>query len=362
MIRPFDYLKLLPEIEDEVVEALRRVLRSGRLILGPETSAFEEEFAAWAGARHCVAVSNGTTALEMALRGLGVGPGDEVVVPANTCAPTISAVRLCGATPVIVDVGEDDLQMDPARVEAALTPRTRVVMPVHLWGLAAPVEALLAMTRARGIDLVEDCAQAHGTTLGGRLAGTLGRAGCYSFYPTKNLGAYGEGGAIVTDDDDLAKRLRMVRMYGYDGAQVSEIEGGNFRITEMQAAILRIKLRVFPDWLRRRRAGGDAYLAGLAGSPFRLPVVRPGTEPSWHQFVVRCPDRAAATAALDAADIGWGIHYAVPLHRMPAFGRFTAAGGCPVADAASGSILSLPLHEALTAEEIATVCGALRGR
>ncbi len=359
MIRPFDYLALLPEIEDEVLAALRRVLRSGHLILGPETAAFEEEFARWLGVRHCVAVTSGTAALHAALLALDVGPGDEVVTVANTCAPTISAIRLAGAVPVFVDVREGDLQMDPARLDAAFTTRTRCVVPVHLWGLAADVDGVRAVADARGVPVLEDCAQAHGTLLRGRAAGTLARAACFSFYPTKNIGAYGEGGAVVTDDDDLARRLRLVRMYGYDGSPSSVVDGGNFRIAEMQAAILRVKLGVADDWLARRRAVADGYLAALP-LPGIAPV-RPARDsrPSWHQFVVRCADRAAAVRVLEAAGIGHGIHYPVPCHRMPAFARFAPAAGLPVTEAAAGEILSLPCHEALGPAEVAAVVSAL---
>jgi dTDP-4-amino-4,6-dideoxygalactose transaminase len=361
-IRPFDYLRSLPEIEADVEAALRRVLRSGHLILGPETEAFEREFAAAVGAKHCVGVASGTAALHAALLAIEVGPGDRVVTVANTCAPTISAIRLAGATPVFADVRDADLQADPAAV-ASLLDGARAVLPVHLWGRAAPVAPILEAAARRGIPVVEDCAQAQGTRIGGRHAGTLGRMGCFSFYPTKNLGAFGDAGAVVTDDDDLAKRLRLVRMYGYAGSQVSTVEGGNFRIGEMQAAVLRVKLRALPGWMERRRAAAAAYLEALrgAGPSLRVPDAGSVADHAWHQFVVRCADRSAATARLDAARIGWGIHYPVPCHLMPAFRRFGGGeGALPVTERAAAEILSLPIHESVSPADAAEVAGALR--
>jgi aminotransferase EvaB len=360
MIKTFDYLKSLQAIEPEVLEAITRVLRSGRLILGPETEAFEPEFAAYVGAAHAVGVSSGTAAIHLALMAMEIGPGDEVITVSNTCAPTIAAIRLTGAHVVFVDVREDDLMMDVAQVESAITARTRCIVPVHLWGQAVDLDALLAVAKARGVPVVEDCAQAHGTTYRGRHVGTFGVMGCFSFYPTKNIGAYGDAGAVVTDDPAWAQRLRSIRMYGYDENACSVHEGNNARIAEIQAAVLRIKTRVFGDWLAQRRAVAAAYHESIDHPDVRLPQVANAVDPSYHQFVVRCRDRAGVMAALRAADVGFGVHYPVPVHLMPAY-RFLGGESLdlPVTVAASSSILSLPIHEALTADEVQRVVTTL---
>jgi len=357
-IKAFDYLRLLPEIEQEVHEAFRRVLRSGWLLLGPETEALERELAEWIGARHCVAVHSGTTALHLALRALGVGTGDRVVTVANTCSPTAAAIRLAGAEPAFVDVDEDSLMMDVDRAAEAIGGRTKCLLPVHLWGDAVEIERLVELADERGVPVVEDCAQAQGTRVrlrgagsATRQVGTFGALGCFSFYPTKNLGAFGDGGAVVTDDGELAERVRALRMYGYRGGQVSEIDGANGRISEVQAALLRVKLRVLDDWLARRRRVAERYRRGLEPTELRVPRRAPRVEHSYHQFVVRSPDRDGLAAALDAAGIGYGIHYPVPLHAMPAYRRFATAP-LPVTERAAGEVLSLPIHEALTDAEV----------
>ena len=351
MIHPFDYRRLLPEIQDEVEEAFRRVLHSGRLLLGPETEALERELAAWLGVRHCVAVQSGTTALHLALRALGVGPGDRVVTVANTCSPTAAAIRLAGAEPVFVEVLEESLMMDVEAAVEAIDEHTRAVVPVHLWGDAVEIERLVEAAGARGVPVIEDCAQAQGTRFAGRQVGTFGTLGCFSFYPTKNLGSFGDAGAVVTDDPELAERLAALRMYGYRGRQVSAIEGMNGRISEVQAAILRVKLARLDDWLARRRRVAERYRAGLAERILRLPRRAAHVEHSYHQFVVRTGARDALAEALDAAGIGYGIHYPVPLHAMPAYRRF-ASSPLPVTERAADEVLSLPIHEALTAEEV----------
>lgn len=361
MIKTFDYLKLLPEIEEEVTAALERVLRSGRLILGPETAAFEEELADFVGARHCVAVTSGTAALHLSLMALGIGPGDEVVTVSNTCAPTVSAIRLTGATPVFVDVREQDLLLDTDQLAAKIGERTRAIVPVHLWGHSVRMERLLEIAERHGVPVVEDCAQATGTRYQARHVGTFGDFGCFSFYPTKNLGAYGDAGAIVTGDAELAARLKALRMYGYEGSATSNVEGTNARIAEFQAAILRVKLRVLPDWLGRRRRVAALYDEHVRHPAIALPPRgREGETPSYHQYVIRCQDRAAVTAALDDAGVGWGIHYPLPVHLMPAYAFL---GGesleLPVTVGASREILSLPIHEALAEDEVLEVAGVL---
>ena len=361
-VLPFDYRRTLTEIEPEVMEAVRRVLHSGRLLLGAETEAFEHELATAVGAGFAVGTGSGTAALQVALTAVGVGPGDEVVTVANTCPPTASAIRLCGATPVFVDVRADNLQMDVGRVAAAMTERTRCVVPVHLWGHAVDVPALLDVVG--DVPVVEDCAQAHGTLLDGRHVGTFGAAGCFSFYPTKNLGAYGDAGAVVTGDEGLARRMRRIRVYGFEGRMWSQELGGNHRIDEIHAAILRVKLPLLDRWVARRREIAAAYRAGVSAGGLRHPPLQECVVPSFHQYVVRCEDRAATTARLDAAGVRWSVHYRDPLNGMPAFapprGR-TAPGGVPETERAASRILSLPVHEALRDDEVARVVAALKG-
>lgn len=352
MLRSFDYLRTLPEIEAELLEAAARVLRSGRLILGPETEAFEREFAALAGAKHCVGVASGTAALHVALMALGLGPGDEVVTVANTCVPTIAAIRLTGARPVFVDVREDDLMLDASLVEGVVTARTRCLLPVHLWGRAADLPRLKRLAADRGLHVVEDCAQAIGTTHGGRQVGTLGDMGCFSFYPTKNLGAMGDAGAVVTNSDQLADRLRRLRTYGHNDAGEAVMEGVNARISEIQAAMLRVKLRRFPDWMRRRREVAAVYDAAIRNPRVALPPAQDGVEASWHQYVVRAGDRDGLMEALRGAGIESAVHYRMPVHRMAAYqGLWDRPPVLPVTERAAGEILSLPVHESVRSDE-----------
>jgi dTDP-3-amino-2,3,6-trideoxy-4-keto-D-glucose/dTDP-3-amino-3,4,6-trideoxy-alpha-D-glucose/dTDP-2,6-dideoxy-D-kanosamine transaminase len=358
MIKPFDYQKILEPIEPEVMEAIRGVLHSGYLILGPETQAFEKEFAAWLGAPHCVGVASGTSALHIALWALDVRPGDEVITVANTCPPTISALRLTGAVPRFVDVAPDTLLATPESIEAAITPKTRCIIVVHLWGSMVDMEAVMALARKAGVAVVEDCAQAVGADWKGRKAGTWGDVGCFSFYPTKNLGAYGDAGAVATENAELAARMRRVRMYGYEAAGVSLEEGMNVRIHEVQAAILRVKLRYLNGWLERRKAFAAQY-DRLLDNPLAVPVARnAGGEHAFHQYVVRSSQRDALGDWLRQHEIGFGIHYGTPVHQMPAYLQFAGAG-LPHTERGCREVLSLPLHEALTQEEVETVAGVV---
>lgn len=358
MIKSFDYLESLPEVEADLLAAAARVLRSGRLILGPETEAFEREFAAFVGAKHCIGVASGTAALHLALLAMGIGRDDEVITVSNTCAPTIAAIRLTGARPVFVDVRADDLMLDADLAEQAITGRTRCLLPVHLWGRAADLPRLKALATKHNVALIEDCAQAIGTKCEGRHAGTFGDIGCFSFYPTKNLGAMGDAGAAVTDDASLADRLRMLRTYGYEGTGESELEGTNGRISEIQAAMLRVKLRRLPEWLARRRAVAAIYDECIRPRDMRLPPRQNGVEPSWHQYVVRSETRQGLMAALLNAGVESSIHYRTPVHLMPAY-RHLDAGPLPVTVRAAGEILSLPVHESVSRDDALRVTAAI---
>jgi dTDP-4-amino-4,6-dideoxygalactose transaminase len=362
MLPVFDYRPEAERMRGELEAAFRRVLDSGRLILGPEVEAFEREFAAWLDVPHAVGVSSGTDALVLALRALDVGAGDEVITVSNAGAPTVAAVRAVGARPRFVDVDPRGFLLDPAGLQAAWTPRVRCVIPVHLYGQAAPLDPILEFARDRRLALVEDCAQAHGALYRGRPVGSFGEVGCFSFYPTKNLGALGDGGLCVTSSPALEARLRMLRMYGFRGDRHAHLEGLNSRLDELQAALLRVKLRHLDAALHERRALVAAYRAALAGSPY-APSDGPSEQvPAPHLFVVRAPDRARAQRALDAAAIGWGVHYPEPVHAMQAY-RFLGygEGALPVTERACREVLSLPLYPGLAAADVERVARVLRG-
>jgi dTDP-4-amino-4,6-dideoxygalactose transaminase len=348
------------ELRDELDAAWRRVMDSGWYILGNEVAAFEEEFAAYCGVRHCIGVGNGLDALHLILRGYGIGPGDEVIVPSNTYIATWLAVTYAGATPVPVEPDEATCNLDPARIEAALTPRTRAILPVHLFGQPADMDAIRAVAGRHGLKVVEDAAQAHGARYGGRRCGSLGDAAGFSFYPGKNLGAIGDGGAITTDDDDLAARLRMLRNYGSSKKYVNEIAGFNSRLDELQAALLRVKLSRLDQWNDRRRAVAFTYLEALAGSGLVLPTVPGWAEPVWHLFVVRSPERDAVTAKLDRNGIGWLIHYPIPPHLQGAY-RYLGhgEGSFPLSERLARESLSLPIGPHLTPEQSTEVVAVL---
>jgi dTDP-4-amino-4,6-dideoxygalactose transaminase len=338
-------------VAEEVADGWRQVLAKTSFIGGPQVAAFESEYAAFIGARHCAGVANGTDAIEIALRALGVGPGDECILPANTFIATAEAVCRSGATPVLADCADDGTYLiDTGAVEAALTPRTRAIIPVHLYGQAAPVERLLPVTESTGAWIVEDAAQAQGALRRGRSAGVLGHVAATSFYPGKNLGAYGDAGAVLTDSGELAARIRMIADHGSRDKYDHEVIGFNSRLDTLQAVVLSAKLRRLAEWNAARQAAAQRYDALLAGVP---EVVRPrvldGNEHVWHLYVVRVPDRDRVIKELHAAGIGAGIHYPVPVHLSSAFADLGYAGGAfPVAERVAREILSLPLFPGIT--------------
>ena len=361
MIPVFDYLRGHARIHHEVEAAIHRVLVSGKLILGPEGEALEAEFARYVGAQCAVGVGSGTDALVVALRVLGIGPGDEVITVGHTAAATVGAICEAGASPRLVDIEDQSLLIDPAQIAAAIGPRTRAIVPVHLYGHPAAMEAILELASRHRLAVVEDCAQAHGVRIAGRHVGTLGTIGCFSFYPTKNLGAYGDGGMCVTGDPELAERMRRLRFHGFDAARVAQVEGINSRLDEVQAAILRVKLRHLDDWLAARRGHAQQYVQGLQDAPLRLPHAAPGTEPAWHLFVVRVDQRERIIASLQKAGVGCAIHYPQPVHRMPAYERLGCGpGSLPVTERAAKEVLSLPMFPELEPGEVEAVCRALR--
>lgn len=346
--------------------AYRRVMDSGRWILGPELEAFEAEFAAHGGRRHAIGVGNGLDALALALQVAGIGPGDEVIVPAHTFIATWLAVRQCGATPVPVEPATGSYNIDAAGVAAALTPRTRAVMPVHLYGAPADPAAIRALCAERGLLLLEDAAQAHGARHRGEAIGGFGRMAAYSFYPGKNLGAFGDAGALVTDDDALATALRARRNYGSAVRYQHDSEGVNSRLDELQAAFLRVRLARLDAHTGQRRAQAARYAEHLAAAPgLSLPAVPVGDEPVWHLFVVRHTRRDDLQAALKSQGIETLIHYPKPVYRFPPFAAHAPAGRS-VADTVCDEALSLPIGPHLTLADIDRVAEAVaafcRGR
>lgn len=359
-VRFLDLQAIYREDQAAYDAAYRRVMDSGRWLLGPELEAFEAEFAAFLGRRHVVGVGNGLDALALALQAVGIGPGDEVLVPVHTFIATWQAVRLAGATPRPVEPAPGSLNIDAAGVRAALTPATRAVMPVHLTGQPADPAAIAALCEAHGLVLIEDAAQAHGARHQGRPVGGFGRAAGYSFYPGKNLGAFGDAGAAVTDDDALARALRQRRNYGSLQRYAHETEGVNSRLDELQAAFLRVRLARLPEHNARRAAQAARYAEALSGVPgLALPATVPGDEPVWHLYVVRHARRDALQAALAAAGIDSLVHYPRPVYRFAPFAS-AAPAGRSASDMLCDEVLSLPIGPHLGLSDIDRVCDAVR--
>lgn len=359
---PVRFLDLTPddEMRRELLDATTRVVSSGWYLLGPELEAFEREFAAYAGARHCVAVGSGLDALRLALQARGIGAGDEVIVPGQTFIATWLAVSAAGATPVPVDVDAERHLIDPDRVREAIGPRTAAIVAVDLYGHPADHVALREIADAHGLWLLDDAAQAHGARLHGRPVGSFADAAAWSFYPGKNLGALGDGGAVTTDDDALAERIRRLRNYGSSRKYVHEEQGVNSRLDELQAAVLRVKLRRLASSNERRREIAARYGSLLAELPVDGPVVSRSAAPSWHLYVVRCARRDALRAELADHGVETLVHYPVPPHRQPAY-RDTAAAGArlPNAERAAAEVLSLPIGPHLTDDEVDAVAEAV---
>lgn len=348
------------ELKPEIDAAIARVLDSGWYILGPEVEAFEAEFAGYCAADHAIGVANGLDALHLALLAMGVGPGDEVIVPSNTYIATWLAVSQCGATPVPVEPDERTFNIDVTRIEAAITPRTKVILPVHLYGQPADLDPILALARKHGLRVLEDGAQAHGARYKGRRIGAHGDAVAWSFYPGKNLGALGDGGAVTTSDPEIADRIRVLRNYGSRVKYVNEVKGFNSRLDPLQAAVLRVKLKHLDEWNARRQVIARRYLDGLTGSGLVLPHVPEWADPVWHLFVVRHPQRDVLAKRLNEAGVGTLIHYPIPPHRQAAYAEAGfAPDAFPLAAKIAEEVLSLPMgpqisttHAAAASEEI----------
>ncbi len=359
-------------IRSEVDAALARVIESAAFIKGEDCALFESEFAAWCGAKAACGVANGTDALTLCLRAYGIGPGDEVVTVANTFIATGEAILLNGARPVFVDVDPITYTMDPAQVEAALTSRTKLILPVHLYGHPADMKPILEIAARHGLRVLEDAAQAHGAEIAGRRAGALGHAACFSFYPAKNLGAYGDAGMVVSNDAEFVALVRQIANHGGGTSKYDNVVlGTNSRLDTLQAAVLRVKLRHLEAWNRERRQRAEAYTRALSDAPaVALPRERPGARSAWHLYTIRVADRDGLQAHLKAQGIGTAVHYPRPIHLQPSM---TAAGGragmLPVSEALAREVLCLPLYPELPLEvvdrvaaEVKSYCGAAVAR
>ena len=358
---PFVDLKSqLERIHNEVLSAMADVLKSASFIGGEQTTLFEREFAIYCGTKHAIGVANGTDALELALCALDIGQGDEVITTAATFIATAAAIARSGATPVFVDVSPETYTIDPAQIEHAITSRTKAIIPVHLYGQPADMGPVMDLAAKAGIYVIEDAAQAHGAEYGGCRVGSIGHLACFSFYPGKNLGACGDGGAVITNSDHLAERIVRLRDHGrvtkYEHAEV----GRNSRLDTLQAAVLRIKLRYLDDWNRQRQQAAEWYFHALAGAPYRLPRIGPGRTHVFHLFVIMANDRDSLAQRLQDAGISTGVHYPLPLHLQPAFANIGyQQGSLPVSEAIALQALSLPMFPELTKEQVSSIAATI---
>lgn len=349
------------ELKSEIDEAVARVLESGHYIMGPELEAFETDFSVFTETNHCIGVANGLDALTIALRAMGVSQGDEVIVPSNTYIATWLAVSQCGATPVPVEPLANTYNLDPSRVELAISARTKVILPVHLYGQPADLNPILDIASRHGLRVLEDAAQAHGARYHGQRIGGHGDAVAWSFYPGKNLGAIGDGAAVTTNNAELAERIKILRNYGSRVKYINEIKGFNSRLDPLQAAVLRVKLRYLDAWNDRRAKMASHYKAMLASTGLVLPTTISGAESAWHLFVVRSPNRDALQQSLQQQGIGTLIHYPVPPHLQKAYSGFSLPeGGLPLAEKLASETLSLPIGPHISIDSIALVSAAIK--
>lgn len=344
--------------KEEIDAAVARVLDSGWYIMGRECEAFEREFAAWQGTSHCIGVGSGTDALHLALAALNIGVGDEVITVSHTAVATVSAIELVGAEPVLVDIEPYTYTMDPQALDAAITPRSKAVIPVHLYGHPADMPAIMDIAERHRLFVVEDCAQAHGATLGGQKVGTFGHMACFSFYPTKNLGALGDGGGVTTDDAAIAGKVRLLRQYGWENKFISRIPGWNSRLDELQAAVLRVKLPHLDEDNAKRGIIAGIYAEELQKLGLGLPAPRKGVGHVYHLYVVRTPRRDHVLAGLREMGVGAAIHYPQPVHLQPAYKRLGVS--LPETERAAGEILSLPIFPELNRGDVLSVTATLK--
>jgi len=359
-IRVWDYLDEYADERAEILAAVDQVFSSGRLILGESVQRFEEAFSSYCGVRHGVGVDNGTNAIFLALKALGIGAGDEVLTVSNTAVPTVSAIVSAGATPRFVDIDPNTYLIDASRIETAITPQTRCILPVHLYGQCADMEALQAIASKHDLTVVEDCAQSHGATSRGRRAGSMSDAAAFSFYPTKPLGAYGDGGMVITSRDDVDKSLRRLRFYGMDDVYYAEEHGYNSRLDEVQAEILFRRLSRLDGYIAARRKIAVRYQELLADLPLVLPATPGGNEHVYYLFVVRCEERDRVIAKLAERDIHLNVSYPWPIHTMRGYAYLGySVGDLPESERAANEVLSLPMYPTLAVEDQLRVCEAL---
>ena len=348
-------------IKPEIDAAIAGVLENCQFILGPEVAAFEKEFATYCNAAECIALNSGTSALHLALLAAGIGPGDEVITVPFTFVASVAAVLYAGARPVLVDIDPRSFNMDPAAIEAAITPRTKAILPVHLYGQTADMDPIMDIARRHKLVVIEDAAQAHGAKYKGRSAGSIGDIACFSFYPAKNLGAYGEGGAVTTNNPEYARTIRRLRDWGTDRKYHHVLRGYNYRIEGFQGAILRVKLRHLDKWTEARRALAKRYDELLIDSAVQCPTELPGAYHVYHLYTLRADDRDGLQAALLTEGIQTAVHYAIPAHLQPAYADLGyGKGSLPQAEAAAGQVLSLPIYPELSEDAIRTVAGAVK--
>lgn len=351
--------------KEEIRAAIDRVLEGNRYVLGEEVAAFEKEFARYIGVDHGIGVANGTDAIHLALKALGIGPGDEVITVSHTAVATVSAIRLTGATPVFADIERDFYTLDPAGLSAFITPRTKAIIAVHIYGQSADLGAIQALAKKHGLKIVEDCAQCHGATNQGRKLGSIGDIACFSFYPTKNLGAVGDGGMVVTADAALAAQVRLLREYGWASRYVSSCEGWNSRLDELQAAILRVKLRTLDQDNSARAGLAGIYATALKDSGLLLPKERAGGTHVYHLYVIRSRSRDALQKWLTDQGVNTLIHYPIPIHQQPAYTAYAQGRALPETEAASREVLSLPIYPELPpahAQAVASAVNAFKER
>jgi len=347
-------------IKSEIDSAIENIITNSSFIGGEEVRRFESEFAAFCEARACVGVGNGTDALYLTLRALGIGLGDEVITVAHTFIATSEAISMTGATPIFIDIREDTLLMNPDLIEPAITKRTKAIVPVHLYGQSCDMDAIMEIAGRHGLKVVEDAAQAHGGRWRGQRVGSIGDAATFSFYPGKNLGAFGDAGAVVSQDETLIEKIRMLANHGRLEKYTHKMEGVNSRLDSLQAAILRVKLRHLDEWNRKRRAHADFYLESLSQSEVQTQAVNPNAEPVWHLFVVRVQDREALQERLKAAGVSTGVHYPIPLHVQPAYeSRQIPLGSLPITEAAASEVVSLPMYPELCQEQLESIVNAM---
>ena len=342
----------------EIQEAIARVVAGGDFILGKDVRAFEEEFAAFCGVKHAVGVDSGISSLELALRGLNIGAGDEVITVSHTFIATVSSISFTGATPVFVDIDPVTYNLDVSKLERAITARTRAILPVHLYGQAAEMEGILEIARRRGLEVIEDACQSHGAKYRGKRVGSVGDAGCFSFYPAKNLGAFGDGGILVTDNAELAEKVRMLRNYGQREKYHHVFLAYNRRLDTLQAAILRVKLKHLEEWNSQRRAAAEIYDRLLEGIPGVVrPVIGAGRDHVYHLYVIQHPQRDALAGHLNKNGVATGLHYPVPVHLQECYRNLPSAKvTLGVTERAAARVLSLPMFPGITGEQIGRVC------